>query len=52
MEVATRRISDILNATGEIAANEVGEEAGILATITTMPVDQTLTLGTLQQRRA
>jgi hypothetical protein len=29
MEAATRRIPTLLNATGEIAANEVDEEAGI-----------------------
>jgi hypothetical protein len=29
MEAATRRIPALLNATGEIAANEVDEEVGI-----------------------
>jgi hypothetical protein len=29
METATRRITALLNATSEIAANEVDEEAGI-----------------------
>jgi hypothetical protein len=60
MEVATRRIPTLLNVTGEIAASKVDEERvylilvpnnAAIATITTMLIDQTLTLGTVLHRR-
>jgi hypothetical protein len=50
MKAATRQIPAFLNVTNEISADEMDEETGIpysshaqRRTITTMPVDQTLT---------
>jgi hypothetical protein len=61
MGATVRRFLGLLDATGEITADEVDEEAGILhvvpygtaiATITSPTVGQTITLGTLLQRPA
>jgi hypothetical protein len=57
MEMVPTQILALLNVTGEIATDEVDGEAGIpilcphnaaIATIIIIPVDQTVTLETLQ----